>query len=306
MHGPLSGRHALHAPSTRHPDRDPDGAAAGHRARRRGPRHRSSAWVCSRRSPSPISTPLRIRAIATATGLGSRERRRRPDRSRRRVRRPVRVEGRRSRAWHPRRRPRCARTWASDRRPSRTGRRRHRPRSIPGTSPTSSSTTAPIAVPVGRSTTSPSVDPRGTAVRTGRVRGVPHADATDRRRRGGRPVEPDLPPVHGPAVARHGPRPGRWAARRRASGSEWRTAPLWGLGRRVEVTGRQAFLHDGRARTPTEAILWHGGEAARARERFERLSASDRAALVDFLAFLELASDRGSTDTACVLPSFSS
>jgi CxxC motif-containing protein (DUF1111 family) len=68
-----------------------------------------------------------------------------------------------------------------------------------------------------------------------------------------------------------------------ATGSEWRTAPLWGLGRRVEVTGRQAFLHDGRARTPTEAILWHGGEAAAARERFEHLSASDRAALAAFL-----------------------
>jgi CxxC motif-containing protein (DUF1111 family) len=68
-----------------------------------------------------------------------------------------------------------------------------------------------------------------------------------------------------------------------ASGSEWRTAPLWGLGRRVEVTGREAFLHDGRARTPTEAILWHGGEAAAARERFEHLSASDRAALAAFL-----------------------
>jgi CxxC motif-containing protein (DUF1111 family) len=71
-----------------------------------------------------------------------------------------------------------------------------------------------------------------------------------------------------------------------ASGSEWRTAPLWGLGRRVEVTGRKAFLHDGRARTPTEAILWHGGEARAARERFEHLSASDRAALAAFLASL--------------------
>jgi CxxC motif-containing protein (DUF1111 family) len=68
-----------------------------------------------------------------------------------------------------------------------------------------------------------------------------------------------------------------------ATGSEWRTAPLWGLGRRVAVTGRRAFLHDGRARTPVEAILWHGGEAAAARERFEHLSAQDRAALEAFL-----------------------
>jgi CxxC motif-containing protein (DUF1111 family) len=69
-----------------------------------------------------------------------------------------------------------------------------------------------------------------------------------------------------------------------ASGREWRTAPLWGLSRRVEVTGVRAFLHDGRARTPEEAILWHGGEAGPARVRFERLSAGDRA---DLLAFLD-------------------
>lgn len=69
-----------------------------------------------------------------------------------------------------------------------------------------------------------------------------------------------------------------------ASGSEWRTAPLWGLSRRKEVTGSPALLHDGRARTVTEAILWHGGEASRARKAFERLSRKDRA---DLLAFLD-------------------
>ena len=71
-----------------------------------------------------------------------------------------------------------------------------------------------------------------------------------------------------------------------ASGREWRTAPLWGLGRRVEVTGVRAFLHDGRARTPEEAIEWHGGEATRARAAFERLSPADRADLLAFLASL--------------------
>jgi CxxC motif-containing protein (DUF1111 family) len=68
-----------------------------------------------------------------------------------------------------------------------------------------------------------------------------------------------------------------------AAGSEWRTAPLWGLGRRVETTRRRAFLHDGRARTPTEAILWHDGEAAASRRRFEALSPRDRADLAAFL-----------------------
>jgi CxxC motif-containing protein (DUF1111 family) len=69
-----------------------------------------------------------------------------------------------------------------------------------------------------------------------------------------------------------------------ASAREWRTAPLWGLSRRVEVTAVRAFLHDGRARTPEEAILWHDGEARPARLRFERLSAGERA---DLLAFLD-------------------
>jgi len=71
-----------------------------------------------------------------------------------------------------------------------------------------------------------------------------------------------------------------------ASGREWRTAPLWGLGRRVEVTGVEAFLHDGRARTPEEAILWHGGEAASARRKFMDLSAADRRRLLAFLSSL--------------------
>jgi CxxC motif-containing protein (DUF1111 family) len=71
-----------------------------------------------------------------------------------------------------------------------------------------------------------------------------------------------------------------------ASGSEWRTAPLWGLSRRKEVTGSPALLHDGRARNVTEAILWHGGEASAARRSFERLSRADRADLLEFLGSL--------------------
>ncbi len=51
-----------------------------------------------------------------------------------------------------------------------------------------------------------------------------------------------------------------------ASGSEWRTAPLWGIGLVSVVNGHTRFLHDGRARNLAEAILWHGGEAHPARE----------------------------------------
>lgn len=68
-----------------------------------------------------------------------------------------------------------------------------------------------------------------------------------------------------------------------ASGREWRTPPLWGLGLVQVVAPAATFLHDGRARTIAEAILWHGGEAEPAREAFRTASADDRAALLDFL-----------------------
>lgn len=71
-----------------------------------------------------------------------------------------------------------------------------------------------------------------------------------------------------------------------ASGSEWRTAPLWSIGYTSEVSGGEAYLHDGRARTLEEAILWHGGEAEAAKENFRTMSAADRAALVKFLESL--------------------
>jgi CxxC motif-containing protein (DUF1111 family) len=72
----------------------------------------------------------------------------------------------------------------------------------------------------------------------------------------------------------------------RASGAEWRTAPLWGIGLTEAVTGRASFLHDGRARTLMEAVLWHGGEAQTARDRVAGMSAADREALVRFLESL--------------------
>ena len=71
-----------------------------------------------------------------------------------------------------------------------------------------------------------------------------------------------------------------------AGGSEWRTPPLWGIGLTERVNGHTFFLHDGRARNLTEAILWHGGEAQAARERFAAATAADREALVKFLESL--------------------
>ncbi|HEY4136525.1 MAG TPA: di-heme oxidoredictase family protein [Alphaproteobacteria bacterium] len=68
-----------------------------------------------------------------------------------------------------------------------------------------------------------------------------------------------------------------------ATGSEWRTPPLWGIGLTEVVNGHTRFLHDGRARSLLEAILWHGGEAQAARDRVVKMSKADRAALLAFL-----------------------
>lgn len=71
-----------------------------------------------------------------------------------------------------------------------------------------------------------------------------------------------------------------------ASGTEWRTPPLWGLGLLDTVSGHTRLLHDGRARGAAEAILWHGGEAAPSAERFRTASSADRHALLAFLGSL--------------------
>ena len=68
-----------------------------------------------------------------------------------------------------------------------------------------------------------------------------------------------------------------------ASGREWRTAPLWGIGLTDIVNGHTRFLHDGRARNLVEAILWHGGEAERSRDAFRAMPEVDRDALIAFL-----------------------
>lgn len=71
-----------------------------------------------------------------------------------------------------------------------------------------------------------------------------------------------------------------------ATGSEWRTAPLWNIGLSAGVSGGEGYLHDGRARTLEEAILWHGGEAEQAKENFRTMPASDRAAILKFIRSL--------------------
>lgn len=71
-----------------------------------------------------------------------------------------------------------------------------------------------------------------------------------------------------------------------AEGSEWRTAPLWGVGLLAKVNGHQLLLHDGRARGVAEAILWHAGEAERAKRAFVRMSRAQRQALVAFVESL--------------------
>jgi CxxC motif-containing protein (DUF1111 family) len=84
-----------------------------------------------------------------------------------------------------------------------------------------------------------------------------------------------------------------------ASGAEWRTTPLWGIGLSACVTGgvtgpfqdqvctpNAAYLHDGRARTIEEAILWHGGEGQAAKDAFKSLSSGDKSALLRFLETL--------------------
>ena len=71
-----------------------------------------------------------------------------------------------------------------------------------------------------------------------------------------------------------------------ASGREWRTPPLWGIGLLQTVNGHTNLMHDGRARGFLEAVLWHGGEATASRERVRRMTAQERGALVAFLESL--------------------
>lgn len=68
-----------------------------------------------------------------------------------------------------------------------------------------------------------------------------------------------------------------------ATGSEWRTMPLWGIGLFPKTNGVAYYLHDGRARSIEEAILWHGGEAMQSKNQFMNLTKGDRNNLLKFL-----------------------
>ena len=71
-----------------------------------------------------------------------------------------------------------------------------------------------------------------------------------------------------------------------ATGREWRTAPLWGLGYIQTVNQHTLLLHDGRARNIEEAILWHGGEAASIKKNFMQLAKIERETMIKFLETL--------------------
>jgi len=71
-----------------------------------------------------------------------------------------------------------------------------------------------------------------------------------------------------------------------ADGNEWRTPPLWGIGLFATVNAHTRYLHDGRARNLEEAVLWHGGEAKAARDRYLAMERDERAALLRFLGSL--------------------
>lgn len=71
-----------------------------------------------------------------------------------------------------------------------------------------------------------------------------------------------------------------------ANGREWRTPPLWGIGLTQAVNGHNYYLHDGRARNLLEAILWHGGEAAAARQAVVQMDKQARQRLIRFLQSL--------------------
>ena len=71
-----------------------------------------------------------------------------------------------------------------------------------------------------------------------------------------------------------------------ASGAEWRTPPLWNIGLTAGVSGGEAYLHDGRARNLSEAILWHGGEAEASKQTFVGMTQDEKDALIAFLKSL--------------------
>lgn len=71
-----------------------------------------------------------------------------------------------------------------------------------------------------------------------------------------------------------------------AEGREWRTPPLWGIGMVKKINKHSRFLHDGRARSLEEAILWHDGEARASRQKYQALSKTDRSTLIEYIESL--------------------
>jgi CxxC motif-containing protein (DUF1111 family) len=71
-----------------------------------------------------------------------------------------------------------------------------------------------------------------------------------------------------------------------ATAQEWRTAPLWGVGLVDSMNKDVRYLHDGRARSLEEAVLWHGGQGSASRDRFKAMSADDRQKLIEFVRSL--------------------
>jgi CxxC motif-containing protein (DUF1111 family) len=72
----------------------------------------------------------------------------------------------------------------------------------------------------------------------------------------------------------------------KASGAQWKTPPLWGIGLFKDVNGHERLMHDGRADGVAQAILWHGGEAQASRNAFTALNANEREALAQFVESL--------------------
>lgn len=73
----------------------------------------------------------------------------------------------------------------------------------------------------------------------------------------------------------------------KATSQEWKTAPLWGINSFEQAIGKSVdYLHDGRARSLEEAILWHGGEAQTSKELFMQLTKDQRELVIKFLGTL--------------------
>ena len=90
----------------------------------------------------------------------------------------------------------------------------------------------------------------------------------------------------GPELADDSGVPASDAADAPPSASEWRTPPLWGIGLYKTVNGHTGLLHDGRAASVLEAVLWHGGEAEKVKQRFMALSSTERDALLQYVQSL--------------------